>query len=186
MTIHKPTEPSTDTTEVLITQLETPPPVSVTDLRNALDLPVIPCLSLRQPWGSVMLHGPKDLENRPWRTGYRGVQLVHASMTKNDISLDVFTRIRELWPAFDATLLRQGTWNIPRGCILGIVKVAGCVRPESVPQSPWAWGPWCHQWPRRSAFLRTIPYSGSRDIFPVPTDLVREQIEALITLQEHP
>lgn len=35
-------------------------------------------LSIRQPWSNLILHGIKDIENRTWRTNYRGRILVHA------------------------------------------------------------------------------------------------------------
>ena len=36
-------------------------------------------ISVRQPWAWAFLHG-KDIENRRWRTQYRGPILIHASM----------------------------------------------------------------------------------------------------------
>ena len=37
-------------------------------------------LSIRQPWAWLILNGYKDLENRTWRTDYRGPLLIHAGM----------------------------------------------------------------------------------------------------------
>lgn len=36
-------------------------------------------LSIKQPWASLIAHGLKDIENRSWRTKYRGKFLIHAS-----------------------------------------------------------------------------------------------------------
>lgn len=38
-------------------------------------------LSLRQPWAWVVVFGGKDIENRSWKTDYRGDILIHASKT---------------------------------------------------------------------------------------------------------
>lgn len=36
-------------------------------------------LSIRQPWAWLIANGYKDIENRSWRTNYRGPVLIHAS-----------------------------------------------------------------------------------------------------------
>ena len=37
-------------------------------------------LSIRQPWAWLIVNGHKDIENRSWRTKYRGPFLVHAGL----------------------------------------------------------------------------------------------------------
>src|SRR5262249_5833572 len=37
-------------------------------------------LSIRQPWAYLIANGDKDIENRSWRTKYRGLFLIHASL----------------------------------------------------------------------------------------------------------
>ena len=36
-------------------------------------------LSVKQPWSTLICAGVKDVENRTWRTEYRGPLLIHAS-----------------------------------------------------------------------------------------------------------
>lgn len=36
-------------------------------------------LSIKQPWASLIAHGIKDIENRAWKTNYRGRIYIHAS-----------------------------------------------------------------------------------------------------------
>jgi hypothetical protein len=38
-------------------------------------------LSIRQPWAWLIIHAGKDIENREWRTSFRGPVLIHASKT---------------------------------------------------------------------------------------------------------
>lgn len=38
-------------------------------------------LSIRQPWASLIVKGCKDVENRTWKTDYRGPIAIHASGT---------------------------------------------------------------------------------------------------------
>ena len=43
--------------------------------------PMLPALSIRQPWAWLIVHGFKDIENREWQTAFRGRFLVHAGQT---------------------------------------------------------------------------------------------------------
>lgn len=43
------------------------------------DLPNLPALSIRQPWAWSIVTVGKDIENRCWRTKYRGDFLIHAA-----------------------------------------------------------------------------------------------------------
>lgn len=37
-------------------------------------------LSIKQPWASLIAHGIKNIENRTWKTKFRGRILIHASV----------------------------------------------------------------------------------------------------------
>ena len=39
-----------------------------------------PALSIRQPWALLITEGPKDIENRTWKTSYRGWLYIHAAL----------------------------------------------------------------------------------------------------------
>jgi hypothetical protein len=36
-------------------------------------------ISIRQPWAWLIVNGMKDIENRTWKTNYRGQLFIHAS-----------------------------------------------------------------------------------------------------------
>lgn len=89
-------------------------------------------LSIRQPWAWLILHAGKDIENRNWRTLFRGRVLIHASqgMTRD-----------EWWYACDFTFKAiEGAGPIPRredldrGGIVGSVEIVDCVTKSD---SPW-------------------------------------------------
>jgi hypothetical protein len=44
-------------------------------------------ISIRQPWAPLIVSGIKDVENRTWRTNYRVLVLIHASL-RSDVSRD--------------------------------------------------------------------------------------------------
>ena len=74
-------------------------------------------LSVRQPWAWAICSGLKDVENRTWRTDYRGRFLVHASRA---------------WAHEGERFLRQHGLpvprDLPRGAIVGSVCLVDCVR----------------------------------------------------------
>ena len=93
-------------------------------------------LSIRQPWAWLIAHGFKDVENRDWRTSFRGRFLIHASatMTKDDYAACMYfiAGITRSWrvPAFDVLKAECGG-------IVGEVTLVNCVR---VSDSPWFTG----------------------------------------------
>ena len=102
-------------------------------------------LSLRQFWASLVVNGWKDVENRSWRTNYRGPLLIHASRSLNDLETRSWLSIE-----------RKYGVDLPErheiGGVIGVVEVVDCVRTHP---SKWkargSWG-WVLQKPRRLRF----------------------------------
>jgi hypothetical protein len=46
-------------------------------------------LSVRQPWGWLIVNGVKDMENRSWCTHHRGPLLIHASLSAGGYTEDI-------------------------------------------------------------------------------------------------
>lgn len=92
------------------------------------------CISLWQPWASLIVAGSKRIETRHWPTSYRGEILIHAAK-KPWKSIERF--IAEPW------LLRNGLlgivndvtpWHeqIPYGAIVGKATLVDCRRTELI------------------------------------------------------
>ena len=117
---------------------------------------VIRCLSVRQPWASLIVDGTKTIENRSWQTHYRGPLLIHASQTVDRDACREF--------GLDAD-------SLPRGVILGVVTVADCKPPDEPCRSRWA-DKGAYHWlltnPRR--LRRSVPFAGRVGLFKVPID----------------
>lgn len=83
---------------------------------------------MQQPWAWLLCYGGKDVENRTWRTSYRGQLLIHASLA---IDLEAVAALRT-----------RGV-HLPReyvtGAIVGRAWLMGCIQ-ES--ESPWFVGPY--------------------------------------------
>lgn len=116
------------------------------------------CLSLKQPWAWAVISAGKDIENRTWRTRYRGPFLIHASQNYD--------------PAGHEWIEKQVNMTIPedlsKGGIIGRVNLLDCVEQSS---SPWFMGPivWVLQSPEPLPF---IPYRGRLGLFEVSDDLI--------------
>ncbi len=68
-------------------------------------------LTVRQPWASLIVADIKDVENRTWRTHYRGRLLIHAGSN------------------LDRAACKE--WHMPdwpKGQIIGCVTLVDCVR----------------------------------------------------------
>jgi hypothetical protein len=50
-----------------------------TDAARDKDVDSVKALTIRQPWAYAILRLGKDVENRSWRTHYRGPLLIHAA-----------------------------------------------------------------------------------------------------------
>lgn len=93
-------------------------------------------LSIRQPWAQLIIHHGKDIENRTWRTNYRGPLLIHASSTK---SWDDYGIACEMAGDILGHCPIGPFHHIDFGCIIGIVDLVDCV---SESDSPWFCGPY--------------------------------------------
>ncbi len=80
------------------------------------------CLSIRQPWAWLSLAGYKDVENRTWRTHYRGHLLIHAGLKYDFTAFD--PEDRAYYGVHPEQLKMRGQF----GAIIGRVTLVDCVR----------------------------------------------------------
>ena len=100
---------------------------------------IVKAISIRQPWAWLILHAGKDIENRTWRTHFRGRVLIHASqgMTRNefDEAMDWIAVGSEIPLDFHEPDFAE----LQRGGIVGEVEIVDCVNHSD---SPWFQGPY--------------------------------------------
>ena len=88
------------------------------------------CLTIRQPWATLIALGEKQIETRSWRTAYRGELAIHAGMQVNKA-------ICRTEP-YQSLLARYGYTadNLPTGKIIAVSRLADCceVTPELAKQ----------------------------------------------------
>lgn len=115
---------------------------------------IIPTMSIRQPWASLIIDGPKRIENRPKVWHYRGLILIHASVTlrKNEM-IRAGNLVRDKVFEEGARVLAQGVLQrgftspcgLPVGGIIGIAQLTGCLTAEAWgdgPRDPFFMGPY--------------------------------------------
>jgi hypothetical protein len=118
-------------------------------------------LSLRQPWLYAILHLGKDIENRTWRSRYRGRVILHASRTMDEAGVK-YLRERGFYVPE----------ALPMGAYVGEVTITDC-RPLAECDSRWAFGPWCYLLERPVAYDTPIPGRGRLGFYPVPDEVTR-------------
>ncbi len=116
------------------------------------------CLSLKQPWATLICMGIKDVENRSWRPKEApGRILIHAGAT-----MDKYAQSEA------EDIIGHELPKLPKGAIIGSVEVYGFVEhSESVWAGEGQGSEW--KWLLRDAkmFKKPIPYKGKLGLFTV-------------------
>lgn len=152
-------------------------------------------ISIRAPWWWAVLHLRKDIENRVWRSDFRGPVLLHASkwyrpQVVMEDAEDAALMLRRssgysppdsLFPKDAAGKpIRRLTHDMLRpscGCIVGMVDVVDCVSRRN---SPWFVGPYGFVLWGPVALNNPIPCKGMLGFFTVPEE-IRELVAAQVT-----
>jgi hypothetical protein len=119
---------------------------------------------IRQPWAWLIVQGFKDIENRSWRTHYRGTLLIQASA-----NLPAKGKLEEI-----RLFARKRGVEVPeefeRAGIVGIVQLDDCVTSSS---SKWFEGPvgWVLSKPKK---LQFILMKGRLGLFDPPQEIIRQ------------
>ena len=92
-------------------------------------------LTIKQPWASLIAVGMKDIENRTWKTSFRGRILIHSASTTYPGGWNSLTQ-EQLNEAIKTGLVgRHIEASLPHGAIIGSVEIVDCVQNH---QSLWA------------------------------------------------
>lgn len=129
-------------------------------------------ITVRQPWASAIIVGPKRVENRswPWPSTLRLPSwiAIHAGARLDEGDLE---QARRLWPEC------PGRGELPTRAILGVVQVVrGRIGTAQVcRQDPWATGPWCWVLRDPRPLPEPIPYfDGKLGLWAVPEHIHAE------------
>lgn len=138
-------------------------------------------ITIHQPWASLIALGLKRFETRGWRTSYRGELAIHASKSKE--YLHWFSQDRHIREAFASRGFESYLGAMPRGAILAIGSLAGCVRSDEfdglVLHSPsherafgdWSAGRYGFEVAGVRRLKQPIPWAGQQQLWVVPPKL---------------
>lgn len=129
----------------------------------------IKILSVRQPWAWLICAGYKNIENRSWKTDYRGELFIHAGQSFDWEGLAWLEQFYEYQVLacrhFGIRGQRITMHKEEFGAIVGYADLTDCVRHAN---SIWAM-PGCWHWElHRALELAPIPLKGRLGIFEIP------------------
>ena len=136
------------------------------------------CISLLQPWASLVILGAKRYETRTWATAHRGGLAVHASKRFPEEARELCRK-----EPF-RSLLKEGgylSWlDLPTGAVLGAVELTGCLPAEAVPRldrcqlalGDFRRGRWAWVLTNPRALPAPVPFRGMLGVFELPAGFV--------------
>ena len=121
-------------------------------------------ISIKQPWAWLIVTGIKDIENRNWKSNYRGRLLIHAPKTWDKSGYIVLQNY--LLDGEKEALPEKDEWVF--GAIIGAVTMVDCVHNHP---SKWFSGPRGFVFEAPEAWDDPEPYRGQLGIFDVPDSI---------------
>jgi hypothetical protein len=148
---------------------------TLTDAESGADLNDMRALSVRRPWAGLIMAGHKTVENRGWRTSYRGPLIVHAGKaydshgyyTAIELGIEVAGVDPATWDLVDAAAQPSGYLGVVD--LVDIHWAFDCERHEQRPDgsahvagycSPWAAPGFCWHWELANPRPLLAPISG--------------------------
>lgn len=145
-------------------------------------------ISIKEPYAAAIALGYSSIENRTWRTRYRGPLLIHASKTLDDNWFSregafLYRTFRQRYETDLVGLIDRA--DFPTGGIIGIANLVDVlVQGDPLEKSylPWFEGPYGFVLREQHA-LPFLPMNGQLGIFTVPPDIA-EAVEFLLHEQK--
>ena len=121
-------------------------------------------LSIKQPFAWLICNGIKDIENRNWKSNYRGRLLIHASKTWDQEGYE-YVKFHTIEPEIQLPTEKE---EYDFGAIIGVVSMVDCV--DHHPSKCFS-GPWGFVFEAPEVWADPIPYRGRLNIFDVPDSI---------------
>jgi hypothetical protein len=130
-------------------------------------------LTIRQPWASAIVHGPKRVENRKRRPPQKAIGqrfAIHAGAAVP--SLQLLLQVQELWPELPWPFLPS---QLDLGSVIGVATLEGVVPASEaffIPQHRgWVTGPWCWMLEGVESIPEPVPCRGQLGLWTLPDDV---------------
>ena len=137
------------------------------------------CLSLHQPWATLVVSGEKVYETRGWKTEHRGLLVIHASKKFSEVVRDLCQQ-----EPFRSSLKKAGyssVSDLPLGKLIGVVQLEDCLPVETIAlptdakerhYGDYRAGRWAWKLSHPTPLVVPIPYPGHLGLFDVPDTLL--------------
>lgn len=114
------------------------------------------CLSIRQPWAWLVCIGAKSVENRTWKTDFRGTIAIHASTSKS--------MVNNAERHSDSRLIKAKDFSF--GAIIGVADIDDITMyGPDLETVGHASGPYCWRMSHGRLLKKPIPLSGKLNLF---------------------
>ena len=122
-------------------------------------------ITIRQPWAWAIIYAEKDIENRSWKTNFRGRVAIHssASMTREEYE-EGCKSIRRRKPKIKIPAYE----DMVRGAILGTVEIIDCVDNSD---STWFGGEYGFVLSRPEKLAEPIKCKGALSFWNIPQNI---------------
>lgn len=128
-------------------------------------------LTIQQPWASLIVYGPKRVENRTWSTHYRGPILIHVGKKRDE----------EAWYGLSGYQLDNSVSYLSG--IIGVANLIGVLNLEAYRAyafDPFACGPKCWILSDVRPLSEPIPMGGQLGLFNVPKEIAALALERAV------
>ena len=137
------------------------------------------CLSVKQPWASLIMAGLKEYETRGWETNYRGLVSIHASRAFGYEAQSLCDQ-----EPFKTALKKAGISRVdmPRGVLLGTIELFEVIptarmnttelSPEERAFGDFRVGRFAWRFRKPQLLAKPVPMTGRLGIFELPDSLV--------------
>jgi len=127
------------------------------------------CLSIIQAWPFLIMEGYKDVENRSWKTNFRGRCLIHAGKKYDSDALEC----AEVFGVPESVIEKYKDGTERRGGIIGTVEIYDCVNKSD---SIWFCGTYGFMMRKPIVFNKPMKYPGQLGFFEVPTLMIENWV----------
>jgi len=88
---------------------------------------IVKCLSLWQPWATLLAAGVKRFETRGWSMHHRGLLLIHAARVQSPVGISTWHATQSYErPELSHFEIGSNFFCLPFGAVVGAVEVVDC------------------------------------------------------------
>ena len=138
-------------------------------------------LTVKQPWASLIVEGIKDVENRTWKTNFRGRVLIHAGKAEFPENLSLILDYSQMLDIEEHKKAQAIYISVlPIGAIIGSVEIVDCLHKtyHSIRDTKSIWaeeGSWHWVLANPIKFPEPIPAKGKLSFWDYPNILAEPE-----------